>query len=286
MKDMKDMKCPICDAETHFFYQYLDFFSNPVDLYKCIRCGHGSHAIEYSIDDFNNLYQEAYAAGYIESTDEVFLKRQVQYELDVSYLTKFHNSNKSTRVLDYGCSSGNFLDAMPVEWIKVGYEVNPSHIEHVQLNKPLIKIFNQVENIDGKFDLITMRGVIEHIQNHKDLIGFLNKKIIVGGGLFISATPDFSSFPAAFYKDTWNQVKCPEHIHQFTSTSLSFLLAKAGLVLKCLFHPYDETPYANWVKDSVSYLKNVKNIGDQKSLSETSHAFPGNMMTAYFEKIE
>lgn len=286
MKDMKDMKCPICDAKKHFFYEYLDFFGNPVALYKCIRCGHGSHDVEYSIDDFNNLYREAYAAGYTESSDEVFLKRQVQYKLDVKYLTQFYTSNKSSRVLDYGCSSGNFLDAMPVDWVKVGYEVNPSHIEYIQLNKPAIKIFDQVNNIDGKFDLITMRGVIEHIQNHNNLIDFLNKKIIVGGGLFISATPDFSSFPASFYKNGWNQVKCPEHIHQFTSTSLSFLLAKAGLVLKCLAHPYVETPYANWEKDKLSYLTNVKNIGDPKSLSETSHAFPGNMLTAYFEKVE
>lgn len=283
---MIEAKCSICDAKKYFFYEYMDFFGNPVSLYKCIRCGHGSHDFQYSVDDFNNLYREAYAAGYIESADEVFLKRQMQYKLDAMHLTKFYKTNKSTRVLDYGCSSGNFLDAMPVDWLKVGYEVNPSHIEHIQLNKPFIKIFDQTNHIDGKFNLITMRGVIEHIQNHDNLIHFLNSKIEVGGGLFISATPDFSSFPASFYRDGWNQVKCPEHIHQFTSTSLAFLLAKAGLALKYLAHPYVETPYANWEKDSTSYLANVRNIGDQKSLSETNHAFPGNMLTAYFEKIE
>jgi 2-polyprenyl-3-methyl-5-hydroxy-6-metoxy-1,4-benzoquinol methylase len=283
---MKEMKCAICDATKYLFYDYLDFFGNPVALYKCIRCGHGSHDFEYSVNDFKNLYREAYAASYIESSDEIYLKRQIQYKLDVKYLTQFHDANKLPRVLDYGCSSGNFLDAMPVDWIKVGYEVNPSHIAHIKLNKPSIKIFDQISNIDGKFDLIVMRGVIEHIQNHNNLIDFLFEKIVVGGGLFISATPDFSSFPASFYKDGWSQVKCPEHIHQFTSTSLTFLLAKAGLVLKCLAHPYVETPYANWEKDSRSFLSNVTKEDAHEYLSETSHAFPGNMMTAYFEKVE
>ena len=129
---------------------------------------------------------------------------------------------------------------MPADWAKVGYEVNRCHIEHIKLNKPYIKIFDDVSKIQGKFDLVTMRGVIEHIQDHNEILDFLSKKITQGGGLFISATPDFSSFPASFYKEGWNQAKCPEHIHQFTSTSLTYLLFRAGLFLKHLDYQWND----------------------------------------------
>ena len=84
--------------------------------------------------------------------------------------------------------------------------------------------------------MITLRGVIEHMQDHQPLIDLLARALRPQGLLFISATPDFSSPCAALYREQWNQIACPEHIHQFTPASLSYLLARAGLVLRALHH--------------------------------------------------
>ena len=82
----------------------------------------------------------------------------------------------------------------------------------------------------------------------------------------------------------WNQLRCPEHIHQFTPTSLAFMLAKIGLVMKSFSHAYENTPYAKWDSDKTKFLENFKTVGkNENGHLQPIHAFPGNMFSAYFE---
>ena len=192
------------------------------------------------------------------------------------------------KVLDLGCSSGEYLDAMPSTWIKFGYEVNPELIKHLVSNRPEYRIINSLSATDEKFDLITLRGVIEHIPDHHELLEFLNRNLLIGGKLFISATPDFNSPCAMLYAENWNQIVAPEHIHQFTPASLQVLLKRAGLVMKALEHPYMGTPYENWTQNKSAFMTNVALIDNpllEKSENDSfRHPFPGNMMSVIFEK--
>jgi SAM-dependent methyltransferase len=264
----------------------LDLFKNEIEIMKCINCGHGSYTNSWTNSQFDSIYGVEYAADYLNST-ETHLQRRAQYVLDLDILMEFV-ANK-IKVMDYGCSSGEYLDAMPEDWIKSGYEVNKELTSMLTSTRPKYSIYGEVSEIEDSFDLITMRGVIEHLPDHTNLIQFLNKQLKVGGLLYISATPDFSSPCAVQYKSHWGQIVAPEHIHQFTPPSLAILLSAAGLVMKALYHPYLGTPYENWESDSKLYLNN----DGQKNLNEFSlkdfdpfrHPFPGNMMSVVFQKI-
>jgi SAM-dependent methyltransferase len=281
---MKSLQCQICSGVSYFYYKYEDFFDNPISMYKCINCGHGSHDHKYTEIQFNEIYRQEYAIDYLNEEKKLYLQRQIQYKLDVELLLGIKNFN-SIRVLDYGCSSGGYLDAMPFEWDKVGFEINPFHVDYIKNNKKYIQIYDRTDLITGQFDLITMRGVIEHIPEHSKLIEFLKKRLAPGGALYLTATPDFSSVCSTMYKEKWNQVVCPEHIHQFTSTSLSILLARAGLALQSLNHPYIGTPYANWQMDKLHFMENFMKTGnDIEDQAGYKHAFPGNMMSVLYEK--
>jgi 2-polyprenyl-3-methyl-5-hydroxy-6-metoxy-1,4-benzoquinol methylase len=281
---MKQLSCPICSGVSYPYYEYKDFFGEPVSLYKCINCGHGSHDRQYTAQQFSEIYRSDYAADYLVKEKSLYLQRQVQYALDVELLLECRKFG-AVRVLDYGCSSGGYLDAMPPEWKKSGFEINPFHIQYVLENKKHIKVFDSVAAIGGQFDLITMRGVIEHIPDHTELITFFEQHLAPGGAVFITATPDVSSVCATLYKSKWNQVVCPEHIHQFSPTSLSFLLARAGLVLRSLNHPYMGTPYADWTQDKARFADNfLKLQQDSNADIVPMHAFVGNMMSALYEK--
>jgi len=281
---MKNLSCPICKDRAYFYYKYEDFFGDFVGLYKCINCGHGSHDRQYTADQFGEIYRADYAANYLMKEKELYQQRQVQYSLDVELLLKYRKFGL-IKVLDYGCSSGGYLDAMPSEWVKHGFEVNPFHVEHVRQNKKYITVFDNVASIDCQFDLITMRGVIEHMPDHVELLELLNHHLVPGGAVFITATPDFSSVCSALYKDKWNQVVCPEHIHQFSSASLSILLGQAGLVMRSLNHQYMETPYVDLIKDKSYFLDNFMKLKQNPNADiYTKHAFPGNMISALFEK--
>ncbi|MBI2770092.1 MAG: class I SAM-dependent methyltransferase [Burkholderiales bacterium] len=281
---MTSLTCPICAAPSYPFETYTDFFGNPVSLHKCINCGHGSHDRQYTAEQFSEMYRADYAADYLVKEKALYQQRQVQYALDVGLLLASRQFG-DVRVLDYGCSSGGYLDAMPGTWAKCGFEVNPFHIEYIRANKPHIAVFDSPAAVEGQFDVITLRGVIEHIPDHADLLDFLGARLAPGGSVFITATPDFSSVCATLYKSRWNQVTCPEHIHQFSTASLALLLARAGLVLRSLNHPYMDTPYARWEQDREQFMANFRRLrGDPAALIEPAHAFPGNMISALFEK--
>jgi SAM-dependent methyltransferase len=285
MSKTLDHACPICLSQTFGFSTHLDLFKNQVEVMKCVNCGHGSYMNSWSNSQFDSIYGVDYAADYLDST-EVHYQRLAQYILDLDILNEF--VSKEIKVLDYGCSSGEYLDAMPEAWSKSGYEVNKELISILKANRPKYSIYSEVIEIEGPFDLITMRGVIEHIPDHKNLIEFLNKQLKIGGLLYISATPDFSSPCAVQYKSDWGQIVAPEHIHQFTPASLQILLSASGLVMMALYHPYLGTPYENWESDSKLYLNNTaqKNVDFRSMESDTfRHPFPGNMMSVIFQKI-
>ncbi len=191
-------------------------------------------------------------------------------------------------VIDIGCSSGEYLDAMPAGWQKHGYEVNPVLLNHLKSTRPDYLIFENLKEVNRKFNLVTLRGVIEHIPNHDGLLNFLERNLSDEGIVFISATPDFSRPGAVISGASWGQIVAPEHIHQFTPASLQILLSKVGLVMKSLQHPYLGTPYANWEEDKLAFLKNLEGLDLKTTGAKQSfikHPFPGNMMSVVFQRI-
>lgn len=285
--------CPICNRGSTYFDFGKDKNDIKFDIYKCTFCGHGFyHPGVKSKKDLLEYYNEEYAKSYNpEIENEEFMLRKQQYAKDVNMLSKFFN-RLDIKVLDFGCSTGQFLLQMPEEWDKSGYEINKFEIDFIRKNYPKLKVFDSLDNLKTlkenkeKFDLVTFRGVIEHFFDFDEIFTLLSSLVNKSGNVFVCATPDFNSPCAQLYKSKWNQIVTPIHYHQFTSASLSLLFAKYGFSLKSLRHPYLDTPYENFAEDSRKYLKNVKNVIDGKEVEETIHAFPGNMMSMMFEKLE
>lgn len=277
------MNCIICGSESYQYFTYKDYLKKNVVIYKCSNCGHGFHNKKYSKKELSSIYNKDYAEQYFGRENEALYKKRIlQYQLDIKNL-KSLVLDKNYEVLDYGCSTGKYLNHMPKKWKKFGYEVNKTEIEYLKKYEKRIHVYDDLSSINKRFDLITMRGVIEHIQNLPPLIRFLKSKIKNNGYLYITATPDFSCLAATLYKQDWNQITCPSHIQQFSSTSLSFLLAKAGLVLFDLKHDYLSSPYANWKNDRKKFMKNFKK---PRGKIDGYHAFPGTMLSALFQKVD
>jgi 2-polyprenyl-3-methyl-5-hydroxy-6-metoxy-1,4-benzoquinol methylase len=276
--------CPICDGKPYLFTRHKDYFGSHVRLMKCRDCGHGFYYENYKSSQLEAMYGEKYATEYIDESIE-HLNRRKQYELDVELLRTYVR-DKDINVIDIGCSSGEYLDTMPKEWNKHGMEVNEYLRHKLRNSRPNYKVYSSLQEIGGFFDLVTLRGVIEHIPEHHDLIEFLQKQVKVGGFLFISATPNFDSICSRLYKQHWSQIVCPEHIHQFTSTSLQILLQRANFACKAIHYPYLETPYANWESDSNNFFKYFSKTTNSLLQSPTTrHPFPGNMLSVLFQKI-
>lgn len=278
--------CQICGGVTLPFFSHFDINEKPIKIYKCTHCGHGNYLETEKLSGLNDMYDQNYATTYIDSGQDHSLRIR-QYRYDVNLLASM-SLGESIKVIDIGCSSGEYLDAMPDSWYKSGYEVNKFLKSRLEKERPNYQIYDQLTEIEETFDLVTLRGVIEHIPDHTDLIQFLQKGLKINGLLYISATPNFNSICATLYKEKWSQIVFPEHCHQFTSVSLQILLSKANLVCKLIAMPYLNTPYENWSCDRVDFLKNLDSIKRNTKRINTSlkkHPFPGNMLSIIFERV-
>jgi len=267
--------CPICDT-TSRTWKTIDKF----EVFKCPNCGHGF--IFPMPKDLSIFYDKDYAKTYMPGTNtEAFRDRFIQYITDAELLEKYY-SEEHCRVLDFGCSTGIFLTCMKDKWEKAGFEVNNYELKHLKANTKSMKIFSKIEEIYGKFDIVTIRGVIEHLTDFKPLFSVLEKNLKKGGIVYMCATPDFSSPAAILYKERWNQISVPYHCHQFTQASIALLFAQNGFGLKALYHPYEDTPYTK-SNDLKTFINNSKE-SHIINMGNTHHAYPGTMMSLIFIK--
>lgn len=292
-------RCLICSSESSFWAtapQYGGSQPPPsksqnelrtFDLYKCNGCGHGFfHPGISGQEELNRFYDEAYAQDYSpEVQNESFIKRKKQYELDLSYLREFL-PDAPVNVLDFGCSTGQFLKAMPDHWQKSGLEVNPYEIEFIRKNYKNIRVYGDVKELKpNSYDVITLRGVIEHLFAFEELFSVIRMSLKKNGTVYICATPDFNSPCSIVYRERWNQIGAPLHYHQFTAASLAILFAQNGFGLKGMHYDYIRTAYADFRADALAFVNNVKARSKNQKLQGTQHAYPGTMITAVFEDI-
>jgi hypothetical protein len=102
--------CPICLENTYHYFSHNDLFDRKVLLMKCKNCGHGSYRNTWTQSHFDQIYWDEYAKDYLDFTD-THNQRRLQYVQDLILLKEFLPEN--LKILDFGCSSGEYLDSMP-----------------------------------------------------------------------------------------------------------------------------------------------------------------------------
>ena len=101
----------------------------------------------------------------------------------------------SKRVLDIGCGEGRLCsmiaEAGASEVIGVDYSQEAINNANVKFSMPNLKFFkDNYKNIKGKFDVVTMEGVMEHFDNPwHELINILD--LVASDGCLITSSPSF-----------------------------------------------------------------------------------------------
>ena len=151
----------------------------------------------------------------------------------INHLDKDFGLLKGKRLLDYGCSLGDFAVLAKEKGAKVtGIELDDG-ARYEAKNKD-IDVFKDLRelkssNSDNKFDIITLLQVIEHLRKPwvdlEELSGLLDKD----GIIFIS-TPNATGLNARVTGGRWREFKNPGHLYWFTYESINQVCKKAGIV--------------------------------------------------------
>lgn len=133
------------------------------------------------------------------------------------------------RLLDVGSGSGMLVE----QAIQLGYHaegIEPSAwLQQIARERDLPVHFGTFPHsaVSGKFDLITLIDVIEHVSNPLELLRYI-AAVLAENGVAVIVTPDVNSVAARIFGWKWWHFRVA-HIGYFNKRTLVFALTQAGL---------------------------------------------------------
>jgi 2-polyprenyl-3-methyl-5-hydroxy-6-metoxy-1,4-benzoquinol methylase len=242
-KVMKDA-CRICGSNFGHFILKKQRGTYESKWALCSNC-ESAHIDPYpTIDELNEYYNSSYLEMDLTGADGgVNHKSRFSEEYKPTVFTEYgwslkdaglHINDmrlKDTKVLDFGCANGIFLDYLLLQGIEkeklYGYDVGEDMIFEA-IGKGL-NCTADIRAIDKlSFDFITLWDVIEHVPYPKDVAKWVVSKLNPGGGVFIQ-TPHFGDL-AMNLNSTFSHYLVIEHLHLFSRKALIKLFEDEGMV--------------------------------------------------------
>lgn len=164
---------------------------------------------------------------------ERFVRKQ-----QVRGISRFVELSSTSRILDAGSGMGTFLEAvrdirgsrvfgMDVSFDACGYSKGKSKFPVVQGN------LREAPFSARSFDLITMWHVLEHTGNPMEIIE-TSAALLKPGGILILEVPNYDNPVIRKLGKRWIGLFTPMHLYNFTRSSLTGMMEKAGFHIEKL----------------------------------------------------
>jgi len=227
-------------------------------------------------------YYEKYLSGVHQVDSSSNERRKLMYGMEFDLINSYCAKGS---VLDVGCSGGYFLDhfkeaGFDCYGVEFGEEAakEAGKKYKVYLGEfPFIKF-------DKKFDLVILRGVIEHIPFPKSYLEMAAKVLNKKGFVFLTSVPNTDSFCAKLFEEKWNQHEPEAHIVNFKPAHFDDFFASKGFKKVAREFFYEKTPYANIEEDVLKVAKAIRMKKAGKEINFSSPAFYGNLMSLIYQK--
>ncbi len=245
MKINKKIHCPVCrSTDVIKTFRALSTHGKTVlskkekfIYYTCQNC---NSLFLYGIK-FNKQYYKKYYSfkGYQQNTKGIFERIQKflerrNFEKKLLFINSFARKKGKLRILDVGCGNGSFLSFLdPKRFERVGLELNAEEYEAAKKKK--LKVMKEdiltMKKRIGKFDVITLWHVLEHIPDPLLLFTQL-KKYLKSNGVIIISTPNSNSWGRRLGKEQWFHLDAPRHIILFDKRGFHTLAKKTQLTIE------------------------------------------------------
>lgn len=195
-----------------------------------------------------NHYNKYYDKNYFKFRVGNDLKRQASFLIEKKFINQYIGSGK---LLDVGCSTGEFINALKWDGETYGMEISKHAVKIARKNG--IKFSKNIFNSNNYFDLIIFRGTIQHVDTPFYYLKHAFKALKSGGFVCFLATPNANSI---YYK-LWNTLPLLDPKINFyipSDISLTNTMHNYGFTLREIRYPYIHSPYASIPKDHIYFL--------------------------------
>lgn len=132
-----------------------------------------------------------------------------------------------TRILDFGCGQGFFLDALRANGHAcVGVEIS-TFTGRMAASKGHSVLTTLDAVADASFSAVASVHVIEHLPDPGAVLAAL-RRVLAPGARFYFEVPNYSSWQARLFRARWLHCEPGLHVHHFTAASFGGLLAQHG----------------------------------------------------------
>lgn len=229
--------CPLCNSENIAEFLKAKDHLLTFEIFsinKCQDCGFVFTQDIPPADEIGKYYQ---SQDYVSHSDSRKGLMNKLYHLGRSYMLKkklsmVKRASEGKKLLDIGTGTGYFPGFMKKHGYKVtGVEIDPKAREFAK-GEFGISVFSPEDFLNGKipgrFDVITLWHVLEHLDNFDPYIERMLQQL-EPGGLLLIALPNCSAYDARHYKENWAGYDVPRHLWHFTPSTLKKLAENHGL---------------------------------------------------------
>lgn len=191
------------------------------------------------LQQLSNYYESQQYASHQKSKNGLF---GVAYRLAQKYTFRYKWRvikpflRPSSKVLDYGCGLGEFINFLQPKGIHVqGYEPNKSVANQAQENKIPVSHTQECLNGPYTYNLISLWHALEHIPDADAALQRFHK-LLSDNGILVLALPNPNALDAQWYGPTWAAWDVPRHLWHFTPKGIVKKVEAQGFTLTCT-HP-------------------------------------------------
>jgi SAM-dependent methyltransferase len=225
---LETVECNLCGSrEYSVAYEMPDrkflrdeFFT----VVECGQCGLGFVNPRPTISEIQKYYPAEYFEKPPTKSNERYLNRR--FTAEARYLSDLDTTNRTKRLLDVGCATGDF----PRFMAKCGWDVEGVEVSIASQQITDFRVYTEeFQNIpvnEPAYDAVTAWAVLEHVHNPK--VYFQKAaRVVKPGGLFIFLVTNFHSTASRylFCEDV------PRHLYFFTRETVGRYLAENGFAL-------------------------------------------------------
>jgi SAM-dependent methyltransferase len=137
-----------------------------------------------------------------------------------------------SRVLDFGCYTGDLLRALSDKFQKFGVEINASAARHAaQVSGARVEADLSDFPAEVRFDVIVAVDVIEHLESPRALLETLASRLSPSGSIVLT-TGDGAHWLWRVFGARWWYCYFPEHVAFISRRWIAFHAARLGLEIQ------------------------------------------------------
>jgi len=234
--------CPVCGSPAitdKFTVRDYTVTNKEFPVAECNECTlrftqdiPDAEAIAAYYESENYISHTDTSRGLINNIYKIVRKRTLRQKRK---LIEQVTGKESGDLLDYGSGTGAFLNEMEVAgWRGTGLEPdNGARKVANDLYGLLLRDTDELFDLPGRYDIITLWHVLEHVHELHATMAQL-KKLLAEKGRLLIAVPNYTCYDEKAYDGYWAAYDVPRHLYHFSPRSMQVLMEKNGLnIITC-----------------------------------------------------